>query len=332
MRVNINPKTQRPEWLEARRESCGSSDAPAILLPFGDDRPKFMDPFKVQRSKLDPTYEGDPESDFMDWGNRFERSVGEYVEEQTGMVLHPGGWYRHDTEYWMTATPDFWLAETERSWGPSEGVECKVVQNAQKAQDWHPTSAPPHVVIQAHWCMAVTGCDRWHIGCLIWFEQEFRHYTVERDLAFEAKMIDRARAWWFAHIVNRQPLPITGTEACSKAMADAYPTQKNRNVRDANDIETQILTQYAVARECERVAKTEKARCENLLKSVISGGRGLISPTAGKVLWSECQGRASLDQKALKAAHPEIFEEYTKRGPNYRRMTYSKPKPPKSKK
>lgn len=330
MRLDIDPKTQREEWLAGRRKGLGSSDAPAILLP-AHSRPGYMSPWKVWRSKVEGVEE-EVESLFMDFGNRFERSVGEHVAAETGLVLTDGGWYGNDDRPWMMASPDFWLAEPGCIGGLRyknplmlEGVEAKVIQNSASAADWLPGSAPPHVTIQAHWCMAVTGAKRWHIAALLWFQQEFRHYVIEHDQAFQDRMIAKAHEWWEAHVVRGEPPPIDHTDACKEAVAARAPTH-NHKIRDANDIEAQILANYVEARDVYRIADAEKKRCENLLKSMISGDRGLIDPVAGKVMWSKCAGRAGLDQKALKAAHPEIFAEFIKRGEPYRRISYAKPK------
>lgn len=327
MQLNIDPKTQREAWLKGRREGLGSSDAPAIVLP-ANSRPKYMSPWKVWDSKINGVEE-EIESLFMEWGNLFEPTVGEYVATQRNKQLNgeddcwltDGGWYRSDDHPWMMASPDFWLRFGNRE---REGVECKVIQNMHNAADWLEGSAPPHVTVQAHWCMAVIGAKRWHICALMWYTQEFRMYTVEYDQAFQDKMISKAHAWWTRHIIDGETPPVDHTDACKDAIYRRSPDH-DAIIRDANDIEAQLIREYAHARECATAADQNKKRVENLLKEITSGNRGIASPY-GRFLWSTRKGKTSLDQKRIKAEHPDLFNEYTKQGASYRAITFSTPK------
>lgn len=327
MRIDINPKTQRALWLERRREGLGSSDVPAIVLPY-NQRPKHMSPWKVWDSKVNGREE-EVESSFMDFGNRFERSVAEYVAEKEGKALAEGGWYRRKDKRWMMASPDFWLEPIMDvdgiEDGEREGVECKVIQNSQNAGDWLPGSAPPHVTIQAHWCMAVTGAKRWHICALIWFSQEFRHYTVEYDEDFANQIIHQAANWWQVHVEGEIEPPIDHTDACKEIIQRNNP-EHDSTVREANDVEEKLLKDYGMACEMFKHAEAHKKQCENLLKTLTSGNRGITSESGGRFIWSNRKGKAGLDQKALKEAHPDIFEKFTKRGSDYRAIRYTKPK------
>ena len=327
MLIDIDPKTQREEWLEGRRKGLGSSDAPAIVLPYSS-RPKYMSPWAVWDSKLNGREEED-ESLFMDFGNRFEKVVGEYVRDHVNentpdqqYELGPGGWYQNDDQPWMMASPDFFLCPIDAN---AEGVECKVIQNSVNAADWLEGSAPPHVTVQAHWCMAVTGAKRWHIGVLLWFTQEFRVYTVEFDQGFHDRMVAKAGTWWKAHVIAGNAPPVDNTDACAQVVQREY-ADHDAIIRTANDVESTLLLEYGQARHALKAAESEKKRLENLLKIIVSSNRGVASTSGGRFLWSSQKGRTSLDQKRLKADEPELFDAYTKRGASFRTIRFTAPK------
>jgi len=318
LRLSIDPKTQRSEWLEGRRKGLGSSDVPAIVLP-ESQRPKYMSPWKVWRSKVQGVDE-EVSSLFVDFGNIFERAVGDHIASETGKILRAGGWYQSESHPWMMASPDFWLGVHR-----PEGLECKVIQNAVNASEWMIHSAPPHVTVQSHWCMMVTDVDRWHIGALLWYSQEIRHYTIERDRAFEAKILDRAQSWWERHVIGGEPPPMDSTAACGSAILDRNRRSDGRT-REANESEEKIIAEWLQWRDARKLAESQEKRSANILKSIISGNRAINSQTVGRVTWGQCAGKKSIDQKRLREERPEIFDEFTKQGQPYRRLTHSKPK------
>lgn len=80
------------------------------------------------------------------------------------------------------------------------------------------------------------------------------------------------------------------------------------------------IAALAEAREAKGLAEErEKAAKDALARLMLDGEVGTINGVTA-VTWKMSKGRESLDQKALKAAHPEIVSEFTKQGAGFRVM------------
>lgn len=202
-------------------------------------------------------------------GSRVEACVrAEYIE-QTGAVIDEPGTVRHPTEPWMLATPDGIVR------GARRGLEIKCV-GWRSAFHWgdEDDAIPDYYRPQVAWQMAVCDLDEVHVAAWIG-GADFRIYTVRRNLALEAALVDACREFWFGRVLTQTPPAIDGSEGARNMLAALYP----RNTKpltpatpEHEDLIARLVETRARAEQAEREAELAAQR----IKQVIGEGDGLI--------------------------------------------------------
>ena len=96
-------------------------------------------------------------------------------------------------------------------------LECKTANVfALSSGEWGDSGTdfvPTTYLLQCVTYMALTGCEVADLACLFG-NQEFRIYSIARDLELEADIIEQASTWWQRHIIEgAMPEPRTAEEA-----------------------------------------------------------------------------------------------------------------------
>jgi putative phage-type endonuclease len=284
------------DWLRWRKGGLGASDVAAAWT-----RSYGQTPYSVVAKKLGlMTDEIDDETQALfDHGHDMEPLIGLAVHDLLG--LHVAGeqsWIEHTTEPWMRATVDgFLLHKPDDMLNAAAGVfEAKTSQEHARL-NW------PYYIAQVQWQMLVTGLPLAVVAVLKTLEDGRTLYVREfaADKAFQRELTDFARELW-GH-VQAATLPPAETVEDVKAL---YPTTVHPDaVEVPPDLVGALRHAEAVAAEGDRQLKAVKAELAELLEdhetAVCSGD---VVAT-----WKN-QDATRLDQKALKAAHPDLVEGY----------------------
>jgi putative phage-type endonuclease len=259
--LNISTIT-RDEWLAARRNGIGGSDAAAIL-GLND----WSSPYEVYADKLGLLPQKD-ETEAMRQGKDFEEYVARRFMEKTGKLVR-----RMNYMLQSCANP-FMLADVDRIIvGEDAGLECKTTSVMQLSK-FKNGDYPAHYYCQCMHYLAVTGFKKWYLAVLV-LNQGFYIFEIERDEDEIAALIKSEAEFW--HLVqNRTPPPVDGLPATERAINAVYPEC---------DVEMPLygledtLTAYKAAKETVKAAKKEHDRLEQeiLLKmegAVIGRARG----------------------------------------------------------
>jgi len=312
-------QTNSPEWLEWRRSGIGASDVPQILLP-AEHRP-YGGPWEVWLSKRG---EGRPlEGAHLEAGHRIERSIVEYVVDQTEGEYtgwRMGSGLQHPEHEWMRATPDAWLGVpvilggvvTDR--GGCALVEAKLTR---KHRAWE-HGPPPHVVLQMHWQAIVTGCHDLHVGAFLAGSLEYKHWRIDYDVGLAERIAERVYAWRERYIIEDTPPPIEPTDA---AMRWYGSRPKGAELRAEDHDVTNAVAAYVMAAENAREAAKEAREAKAMVLALCDGFGGIQTPT-GVLYANDVAGRKTLDRKALEKDHPELAAKYTKHGAASKRFTW----------
>jgi putative phage-type endonuclease len=208
----------RDEWLEWRRQGVGASDIGALL-----GLSRYSSPYSLWAEKVGllPATE---ESERQWIGREFEPVLAKLVEKRTGLfVSGEQMWCSHPNEPWMRATIDGLLHEDRaEANGVDPAVDFAVGLVEFKTDGrfgW--TEIPPNYQAQAQWQMAVTGLPQVVFGVLF-AGFKFETFTIERDEADIAFMVERARSFWFDYVVPGAPPPTDGSDATLDALAAIY--------------------------------------------------------------------------------------------------------------
>lgn len=182
----------RLDWLKARQNGIGGSDAPALMMP--PKEYKWSRPKDVYESKV-----GEPDetsSLACRVGSYLEDFVARLFTEETGMTVH-----RYNRIMFSDEHP-FMLANIDRKlYGNNIGLECKATSdyNEKKFSD---DDYPYQYFFQIQHYMAVTGWDMWYLAVLIG-NRKFRWYEVPRDEKAIQNIIKTESKFWNDVVVPR---------------------------------------------------------------------------------------------------------------------------------
>ena len=289
--------TDRDTWLAWRRNGIGASDVGAIigLSPWSSPWSLWAEKVGLLPSDENPT-------EAMEFGRYAELMVVPWVQDRLG--LHVAGVQlacEHPDDPLARATLDGTLADGPNS-EPIEGLEIKA-EGPGKAWD----GIPAHYQAQAQWQMYVTGLERVRFAVLKGRRLDVE-LVLERDDADIAYLVEQAHDFWAEYVATGVQPPTDGHQATLDALAAVYP----HHLPDSSvavDHLVEQLEQLAAAKADIKVAQLREREAKAALQAAL--GDAEIGTVAGMraVSW-KTQSRAGVDLDALRAAHPEICEEF----------------------
>lgn len=268
----------REEWLIARRERIGGSDASTIV---GLNR--YQSPYALWAEKLG-ALEETPDNEAMRLGRDLEEYVAKRFTEATGKRV------RRKNAIIVNQRYPFAHANVDRVVvGENAILECKTtsVLNLRKFKD---TEFPEHYYAQCVHYMMVTGADRVYLAVLI-LGKEFRVYCLERDQA-EIDALAEAEEHFYDYIRHQVPPPTDGHESTAKAMESVFGCADEEI--DVSDAETMLDEYFALNAE---IKALERRRDEiaNSVKGRMQTACRAFSPRYS-VSWKE-ERRSTFDRK-----------------------------------
>jgi predicted phage-related endonuclease len=311
--------------LTGRDEVYGASELPVMhgVDPYGRDLHSMF------VHKIDHVVE--PPTKRMMYGKYFEDAIRLVACAETGKNFLPSfnKTYRHPEfpKYHLVATPDA-LNEDESD----GGLECKLLSNHQR-HHCGPTAddIPPHFELQIRGTMAVMQRPRWYLA--VWCGDRPLIYTIERDLEFEAFILDRAEREWKRYFEAKVRPPIGGSKISAAWLQQKWPTHKRPDIRPATDAEIELLTEYGNLRVEQKRLKEARAKLENQLKEAIQDREGL-EWTGGRFTWRRTKDSTWVDWESMaiglrtfhikdEEARAKLTEEYTHIKAGVRRIWFS---------
>lgn len=314
----------RPEWLTARRKGIGGSDAAAIL---------GLDPFKTPLAVyLDKRGElvDDSDSEAAEWGNRLEPFVAEAAvdrinAERDQQDLPPvkarrrRAILRHPSIEFMVANIDREILGHED--GPAI-LEAKTT-GYWSARQWEddrdpdgPT-LPDRYHVQTQHYLAVMGRAHAWLAVLVAGQRLVVEHVTRDQALIDALLEVEARFW--QQVVDGNPPPATADDAerLKVLYPDAKPGSRIVLPGEVDD----LLADYRAANAAEKAAKQRKEAAGAQIKQLLGDAEEGVLP--GSDRWAvRCPVITAnrLDGKALREAHPDIADEFTKPS-THRRLT-----------
>lgn len=318
----LPPDADRATWLGLRRTGLGGSETAALvgLSRYSSRWSLWMD--KTGRLPLQPQT-GYP-SDAARWGTLLEPVVREEFARTHGLSIRPVGMLRSQRWPWMLANPDGLCSDRA-------GYEGKTT-SAYLAHEWSQGQVPDHAELQAQWCMAVTGLDRWHVVGLIGGQREL-HRVVERSDALIEHLVETSRRFWLEHVQADAEPDVDGSPATAELLAARHPTAEPDTVAEIDPAEADTLLSELTASEHAKQQATEHHdQLKNRVRALIGDRERLTDGTRCVATWrstdryahtrltaehpelvanyTRTEQRSVLDTDALRADHPDIAERY----------------------
>jgi putative phage-type endonuclease len=293
--------TDREQWLKARQDGIGASDAAAAL-----GLSPWVSPLELYQQKVGEAPLEVEMSDPMRFGTLLEPVIREEYARRTGRpVIHGIPQMRSPQFPWMTANLD----------GRADDriLECKTARSDQGWGEPGSDDVPQAYLLQVIHQMVVTKEQLADIAVLIG-GSDFRIYTVpfRQDLA--DLVIEGERRFWEAVQRREPPDPTTLKEINlrwreSQAKTVELPPNVAAAVQRLADLKAQI-----------KAEEQEAEQCEMQIKFALEGAdTGTIDGVVA-VTWKQTKPSHTLDVKALKAARPDVAAEFEVEKPGVRRF------------
>ena len=306
----ILPANTREEWLQERKAGIGCSEIAAIL-----GLNPWRSPLDVY---LDKIGEGRPQEETrpMRLGKAFEPAIlAEYTKE-TGREARLNDRLFQHPDVPMLGTPDaFELEEL-----PPPGVEMKATRNQNGWGESGTDEIPDVYLPQVAGYMAILNRPFWHVAALI-AGGDFRVYTVRRDAALEAVILENVARFWRDNVIaHRAPDP-DGSASAGEWVREKFPRHTSM-ARVASPEESDLLRLLVEAKDGREAAEREEERLKQLVQMRIGDAEGLIFD-GGKCTWKTSKDSVVTDWKAVAAeltVPVEVVNKHTNLRPGSRRF------------
>jgi putative phage-type endonuclease len=265
----------REEWLEARRQGIGGTDAAAIL-----GVSPWKSPAELYAEKLGLVDLDNVDNEAAVWGLLLQPLLVQRYRRVTGRMTVPEPLHtirRSRAHPWMLASLDATIHEG----GLVLPCEIKTT-GAYRVEDWA-EEPPVHVQVQVQHQLAVTGAPWASVAVLIG-GQRFHWCDVQRDDRFIAAMI-QAEQQFLERLRAKEPPAIDGSAACRELLAKLYPKEQpglvvNLDER-AEDIDISLIEANAELAKWKAVKELKENEIKALLgeaeMGVLPGGRVVYS-------------------------------------------------------
>lgn len=303
----------RQEWLQSRRLGIGGSDVAAIL-----GLSKYKSPYQLWLDKTKRAELDDSESEPAYWGNMLEDVVAkEYAKRNGVKVQRVNQTLEHPEFNWARANIDRAIINPEISGNVriKDGklttdriLECKTA-NQYLAKLWgdeQSESVPDYYLTQCQWYMGVTGASLCGLGVLIG-GQKFRSYQIAFDAELFEMLIEQCSQFWIEHVqADMPPAPTTFDDVLHR-WAQHNPDQAVQ----ADDDLAQLVAEY---KDLNKTIKEAGVELDDLKLQICTRMEDaeMIIAEDKRLATFKYQERNTLDSKALKAAHPDIYEQFLK--------------------
>ncbi len=288
---------KRTEWLEARKQGLGGTDAAAIL-----ELSKYRTPLDVF---LDKTNRSEPieDNEAMFWGRTLETVVANVYAQRTGDKVRRMGMRTSKEHPFMLANIDRQIIGDPK--GPGV-LECKT-SSAYRADEWGEagtTEVPADYYAQVCHYLAVTGYSFARLAVLIG-GNDFRVYDIPRDEDLIKRLIEVERQFWFDHVQKDLPPQPKSREDLNKL----WPIDTGREVIASADTLSSVFKLRTVKSQLNAL-NTQKADLEDDIKHALGDATWLIDDDGNRLASWKTQESRRLDTSKVKTVLGDALPEY----------------------
>lgn len=301
------------QFLAARKKGIGGSDVAAIL-----GLSKYKSPYQLWLDKTNRATADDSQSEPAYWGNTLEDVVAkEFAKRQNVKIQRVNQMMVHAQHDWMIANIDRAVINPSIAGNVrfKDGrlttdhiLECKTA-NQYLAKLWgdeQTESVPDYYLTQCQWYMGIAQTEICSLAVLIG-GQQFRTYRI----AFDQELFDTLQAecqhFWQNHVqADLPPAPTTFDDVLHR-----WSKEDPKTVLDCSQADADLIAEY---REIKSILKDAEAQEQQLKIAIASRfeDREIALFQNAKLGTFKYQERTTIDSKALKAAHPDIYEQFSK--------------------
>lgn len=285
----------REDWLRYRKQGIGGSDAGAIcgLNP-------YRTAMQVYYDKTSEEFE-DIDNEAMKQGRELEDYVAQRFAKETGKRVRRANAMFYDEKH------PFMIADVDRMIvGENAGLECKTV-SPYMAEYWKDDQIPLSYQMQCYHYMSVCNADRWYVAALI-YGREFKIYTLERDDAIIANLIQLEEDFWNNYVQKRILPNPDGSKLADSVIAE-YFKESSGAVIPLQGFDDKLKRREELVVLMDKM-ESEKRQIDQELKMYM-GDAEKAENSLFRVSWKAVVS-SRLDAKALQEQEPEVYQKYLK--------------------
>ncbi|AXM89360.1 hypothetical protein B379_09580 [Anoxybacillus ayderensis G10] len=295
------------EWLSARRNGIGGSDA-SIILGLN----KYKTPFELWLEKTGQVDLQSSTSDAAYFGTLLEDLVAKEFEKRSGKKVRKRNvMFQHPNHHFLLANIDRFIV------GEKAILECKTA-SAFLAKEWEGDDIPEAYIVQMQHYLGVLGPEyqKGYFAVLIG-GQKFIWKEIERDDELIEMIFVAEIDFWKNHVEKNVPPALDGSSAAEEYLKKRYYKVETGKIVDLkyeykNKIE-ELLSLKETIRELDERARLLENEIKNELKDAEIG---FIQNY--QVNWKVVESNR-VDTKKLKSMFPQVYEQVTKKN-SYRRF------------
>jgi len=245
------------------------------------------------------------------WSKRVKEVLAEEFTRRTGLpAIRLDRVERSERYPFMVGVQEFFAVED----GEKMLLDVRRVSEFRR-KEFEPDKVPVDHLVRLHHNMEVFGYRAAYLVVLIGgVSVEIR--KVEKNLTLTEEIIKAEQEFW-SHVERKEMVPLDGSTAAKEWLKKTFAETEESEIQLPKDA-LELIERLEVLKEEEKVRKEEMTRIENQLKYLLGKNeRGRIGTRL--VQWVPVE-TTRLDQKALKADHPDLFEKYSKKSV-YRRFS-----------
>lgn len=296
----IRPR-DRAEWLKHRESGIGSSEVATII-----GLNPWETPYQLWRRKIGLDAPKN-ETFAMKAGHYLEDAVAQFWHDETGQTIikqSAGDWLIVNKERpYMRVSPDrtFWLGES-RSQKDKGILECKTTQMAIDSDD-----IPKHWFTQLQYQLGVAELEH---GSLAWLcsGREFGYKNCAFVPEYFELLVESVERFWIDNIQGKK-------EPEAVNVKDILIKYNKHTDNKVIEVGADVYNDYAELKEVREqldAIEERKKELEDKLKMCFGDAEAISYEGQTLATWKAPKPSEKFDDKAFKAAHPEVAKEYTK--------------------
>lgn len=276
-----------PEWVEARQNGIGASEAGAAC-----GMSRWESPYSLWARKcgLVPP----PDTTLaMEIGTLTEPLNAARYADAVGMPVRRVNRLMRSSRVLSARGTRFVLASLDRRRRDGRLVEIKWSDRAEGYGEPGTDEVPEPVACQVTQQMFVAGAVAADVSLLTGTREGVRIYTVRWDPDLWESILDRESTLW-RHVEDRTEPELDGSDATLDALAAAYPREESPDLEPADGDAAAALAAYLDVSDAIAAHEGNRKALRAALEAAIGTSAGIAAPGVGRVTWKATKDRASV--------------------------------------
>jgi putative phage-type endonuclease len=293
--VVIPVRQRTPEWLAARENGIGASDAPAAI-----GVSPWKSPLSLWAEKLGLIPAQPPTLPMM-LGTELEPLIARLYTEATGTKVRRVNMLRQHP------THTFMLASLDRRAG-TKPVELKYSARGTGYGDPGTDEVPDDVLVQVLHQLAVMDEDEADVAAVIGGRSDVQIYTIRRDAAAEAAIIEREAVLW-DHVLSRTEPPLDASDSTASALVAMYPQDDGETIESTDEEIRAAFVQLREAAAAVAAGEAVEKAAKTVLKDAMGNASRLVVPGVGYATWKTPKDSVVVHHDLIAAGYRKRLEE-----------------------